>query len=131
MPPYIPFSGKQGGVDYGHPDKVLTALQFLSFFRNLIVLAFVYSHNSLESRTLENIIMKRIILVLLIVAGLYAMNVWAQNPVLEQEITNISNQAEPTSNDASFTLGGLLIMLSIGLGYLAKKIYVFRNLNER
>lgn len=73
--------------------------------------------------------MKKIILFLLLIAGLYALNVWAENPVLDQEISNLSNY-EAESEQASFTLGGLLIVLSIGMGYLAKKIYVFRNLNQ-
>lgn len=72
--------------------------------------------------------MKKIILALIIVASLYALNVWAQTPVSESEISAINTDVQ--QDNASFTLGSFLILFSIAAGYLAKKIYAFRSINE-
>lgn len=79
--------------------------------------------------TLENFKMRKIILALLIFAAFYAMNVWAQSPVSADDVAAMP-VAETTEKAGLSFVGGFLILLSIGVGVIARKIYNYRSLLE-
>lgn len=72
--------------------------------------------------------MRKIILALILLASFYALSVWASNPLNPTNAPAIQD-ATLATGEASFT-GGLLIFLSIGIGYFLKRLYRFRSLNQ-
>jgi hypothetical protein len=74
--------------------------------------------------------MKKIILALLILASIYALSVWGQNPETAQEALTVNETIATEQENASVTLGGFLILFSIAVGYTARRIYAFRSSYE-
>ena len=73
--------------------------------------------------------MRKIIIALIVIASFYAMHVVAQSPVSANDVAAIQ-LAESTEKAGVSVIGILLIILAIGAGVIARKIYNYRSLME-
>lgn len=74
--------------------------------------------------------MKKIILVVLVIACFYAIQVFAFKTSEKSKEKTVAQTEQNNSTRASFT-GGILILAAVGAGFLVKKIYSIRSASDQ